>query len=210
MVYQAEGLGSRTMSFAVVGPDGRLRREEWFEGPTLSMVHDYAVTRDYVIFPLFPTLLDVERIKAGGPFWMTGYRRGPLRWNNAARRQRPRHALVPTARRPGLPRDQRMERRLARVRRFPGLRDEPVPLLSRRERDRLRPCARGAPADALDLRHVERRRTLRGDTAGADTGRPAANRRAVDCATLSLRVYGNGGPESTHAPMAVPRVRDST
>jgi carotenoid cleavage dioxygenase len=69
--YEASGDGSRDMSFCVADKDGELVREEWFQAPYPGMVHDFAITEDYVIFPIFPTIVDVDRLKAGGPHWMS-------------------------------------------------------------------------------------------------------------------------------------------
>lgn len=69
--YEVDGDASRTMAFCVADRSGRLVREDWFEAPYAAMVHDFAITEDYVLFPLFPTLTDLERLKAGGPHWMS-------------------------------------------------------------------------------------------------------------------------------------------
>ncbi len=69
--YEVDGEASRTMAFCVADSAGRLVREEWFEAPYAAMVHDFAITEDFVIFPLFPTIADLERMKRGGPHWMS-------------------------------------------------------------------------------------------------------------------------------------------
>ena len=69
--YEASGDASRDMAFCVADKDGRLVSEEWFEAPYPGMVHDFAITRDYAVFPIFPTITDLERMKAGGPHWMS-------------------------------------------------------------------------------------------------------------------------------------------
>lgn len=69
--YEVDAIASRMMAYCVADRDGRLVREDWFEAPYPAMVHDFAITRDYVVFPLFPTLVDLERLKAGGPHWMS-------------------------------------------------------------------------------------------------------------------------------------------
>ena len=69
--YESSGDGSVDMSFAVADADGALVSEEWFQAPYPGMVHDFAITEDYVIFPIFPTIVDVDRMKAGGPHWMS-------------------------------------------------------------------------------------------------------------------------------------------
>lgn len=69
--YEAEGDGSTAMALIVADRSGKLLRETWFEPPYAAMVHDFAITRDHIVFPLFPTLMDPERLKAGGPHWMS-------------------------------------------------------------------------------------------------------------------------------------------
>lgn len=68
--YEASGLATRDVAFCVADRDGRLVREEWFQAPYCSMMHDFAVTKEHVIFPVFPNTADFERIKAGGPHWI--------------------------------------------------------------------------------------------------------------------------------------------
>lgn len=69
--YEASGDASRDMSFCVADAQGRLVSEAWFEAPYPGMVHDFAITEDFVVFPIFPTITDLERMKAGGPHWMS-------------------------------------------------------------------------------------------------------------------------------------------
>jgi carotenoid cleavage dioxygenase len=69
--YEASGDGSRDMAFCVADKDGKLVSEEWFQAPYAGMVHDFAITEDYAVFPIFPTIVDVDRLKAGGPHWMS-------------------------------------------------------------------------------------------------------------------------------------------
>jgi carotenoid cleavage dioxygenase-like enzyme len=66
---EAAGLASGEMAFFVVGRDGQLVREEWFEGPYVGMMHDFVVTRRHVIFPFFPVVADRARMEKGGPHW---------------------------------------------------------------------------------------------------------------------------------------------
>lgn len=67
--FECEGDGSSTMSWIVTDPQGEIVREEWFEPPYVGMVHDFAITRDYVMFPVMPTIMDPERLRAGGDHW---------------------------------------------------------------------------------------------------------------------------------------------
>lgn len=67
--YEADGPCSRAIAYAIVGPDGALRREQWFDQPYGGMIHDFAITATRAIFPIFPTTTDHERLRAGGPKW---------------------------------------------------------------------------------------------------------------------------------------------
>lgn len=70
--YMAKGMFSRDMAYRVVDASGKLTRSVWFEMPYASMVHDFVVTRNYVIFPIFPLSASLERAQRGGP---------PLAWD---------------------------------------------------------------------------------------------------------------------------------
>ncbi len=67
--FFARGLGSRDMVLYVVDASGKLTREEWFEAPYPGLVHDFAVSREHVIFPVMPLTSSVERLKAGELFY---------------------------------------------------------------------------------------------------------------------------------------------
>ena len=69
--YESSGDASCDMAFGVADAKGRLVSEEWFQAPYPGMVHDFAITRDYAIFPVFPTIVELDRMKAGGPHWMS-------------------------------------------------------------------------------------------------------------------------------------------
>jgi len=68
--YEASGLCSRTIAYCIADKNGKLVSEQWFEGPYCAMIHDFAITEHYAIFPLFPTTADIERLKAGGEHWV--------------------------------------------------------------------------------------------------------------------------------------------
>ena len=67
--YQAKGDATTDVVFYVIGPDGKVRNEIWFDMPWPAMVHDFAVTPTHAIFPFFPMMTDLEVIKAGGPYY---------------------------------------------------------------------------------------------------------------------------------------------
>ncbi len=55
------------MSLIIIAPDGKLVRQDFFEAPYCSFVHDFLMTRDHVIFPVLPLSGDMNRAKRGGP-----------------------------------------------------------------------------------------------------------------------------------------------
>ena len=55
------------MAFHVVDDDGKLVRSESFKAPYSSMVHDFMVTREHVIFPIMPLTGSLDRAMRGGP-----------------------------------------------------------------------------------------------------------------------------------------------
>lgn len=68
--YEAGGLVTRDVAFCVADKKGNLVREEWFEAPYVALMHDFAVTHEHVIFPVFPITASLDRIKAGGHHWI--------------------------------------------------------------------------------------------------------------------------------------------
>jgi len=67
--YEAGGLCSTAIAYCIADAEGRLVSEQWFDAPYCASVHDFAITRRFAIFPIFPTTADLARIKAGGPHW---------------------------------------------------------------------------------------------------------------------------------------------
>lgn len=68
--YEAEGLATRTVSYGYADKAGNLVREQMFEVPYAAMMHDFTVTENYALFPIYPTKTDLERLKAGGDHWI--------------------------------------------------------------------------------------------------------------------------------------------
>ena len=68
--YEADGIGSTKIAYCVVGPDGGLKSEQWFDAPYCAMMHDFTITENYALFPIYPTICDAERVKAGGDHWV--------------------------------------------------------------------------------------------------------------------------------------------
>lgn len=67
--YNADGMISEHMSFHVVDRDGKLVRSETFKAPYASMVHDFMITSEHVIFPIMPLTGSLERVMKGGPVY---------------------------------------------------------------------------------------------------------------------------------------------
>ncbi|MET0290841.1 MAG: carotenoid oxygenase family protein [Steroidobacteraceae bacterium] len=68
--YEAGGICTNDVAYGIADKDGNLVSEQWFEQPYCSSIHDFVITEKYAIFPLFPTLVDLERLKAGGVHWL--------------------------------------------------------------------------------------------------------------------------------------------
>lgn len=68
--YEADGLASRTISYFIIGPDGALKKEVMFEAPYCSMMHDFTISQNYALFPVYPTTAYKERMEAGGDHWV--------------------------------------------------------------------------------------------------------------------------------------------
>ncbi|EXS71924.1 carotenoid oxygenase family protein [Sphingobium sp. Ant17] len=64
--YEARGIATRDIVYYEFSADGDKRREIWVEAPYCGMIHDFAVTPHFVIFPLLPATADHARIAAGG------------------------------------------------------------------------------------------------------------------------------------------------
>jgi len=67
--YQARGDATRDIVFYVFDSERRLVNEVWFEMPYAACVHDFAITDEWVVFPFFPLITDLEVVKAGGPYY---------------------------------------------------------------------------------------------------------------------------------------------
>ena len=64
--------GDKKMTFFVVDADGKLTQYSEFNAPYSSMVHDFIVTSEHVIFPIFPLIIDFNEAMKG---------KAPIAWN---------------------------------------------------------------------------------------------------------------------------------
>ena len=67
--YEATGLASDDLFYYVIDRDGRVTREVRLKVPYVSVVHDWAVTQDHVLFTFGGYTTDMERLRAGKIHW---------------------------------------------------------------------------------------------------------------------------------------------
>jgi carotenoid cleavage dioxygenase len=60
------GMHTGRLCYDVVSGKGDLMRSDAFDGPYPAMVHDFIVTREHVVFPIFPATVDIGRAMKGG------------------------------------------------------------------------------------------------------------------------------------------------
>lgn len=46
--YEAKGIATADICYFSIKPDGKVSEELWFKQPQLSMIHDFAVTENWV------------------------------------------------------------------------------------------------------------------------------------------------------------------
>lgn len=65
--YSVDGMLSEKMSVHIVAADGTLKSSQFFDAPYAAMVHDFMVTRDYILFPIMPLTASLDRAMQGLP-----------------------------------------------------------------------------------------------------------------------------------------------
>ena len=65
--YNAAGPLTPALTYGTVDASGRLTRLDRFDAPYASMVHDFVVTADHVLFPIMPLTGSLERAMSGRP-----------------------------------------------------------------------------------------------------------------------------------------------
>jgi carotenoid cleavage dioxygenase-like enzyme len=65
--YASSGLCSEDCTYYEVTPAGELIREVWFKAPYYCMMHDFAITEDYALFHIVPSIGSWDRLRKGLP-----------------------------------------------------------------------------------------------------------------------------------------------
>ncbi|KAH7162009.1 carotenoid oxygenase [Dactylonectria estremocensis] len=67
--YEAKGDGTPDVCYYNIAPDGTFTETVWLVAPVVAMIHDFAVTENWVLFPIIPQTCDIDRLKQGGEHW---------------------------------------------------------------------------------------------------------------------------------------------
>ncbi|TDZ68065.1 Lignostilbene-alpha,beta-dioxygenase isozyme III [Colletotrichum trifolii] len=67
--YEANGDGTPDVCYFSIDADGTFNQTVWLVAPVVGMIHDFAVTENWVLFPMIPQICDIDRLKAGGEHW---------------------------------------------------------------------------------------------------------------------------------------------
>ena len=149
--YMAKGEATRDIAYYEADASGRIVHEAWFEAPYSSMVHDWAVTENFVVFPVIPLTASPERLKAGGPLYV---------WDGSedvylgvVPRKGNRRPLVPGHQQVRLAHHERVRRRAAHPHRHARRREVRLSLVPRHHGRPVRPGEGERPTVPVDDRH---------------------------------------------------------
>ena len=67
--YEARGDGTPDVCYWTVNAHGTFGETVWMVAPVSGLIHDFAVTKNHVVFPIIPHTCDIERMKTGGEHW---------------------------------------------------------------------------------------------------------------------------------------------
>lgn len=65
--HSAQGPGSTALRYNIIDKNHTVTKTEWVHQPYASMMHDFFVTENYVIFPCLPVTIDIGRAMQGKP-----------------------------------------------------------------------------------------------------------------------------------------------
>lgn len=64
--YAARGEGTDDIAIYSFDKDGNKTWEVWIKSPYPGMIHECAISENYIVLPLIPQVMSLDRIKAGG------------------------------------------------------------------------------------------------------------------------------------------------
>ncbi|KAF2999657.1 hypothetical protein E8E13_000333 [Curvularia kusanoi] len=67
--YEAKGDGTPDVCYFAIDHNERLVETVWLVSPIVAMIHDFAITENWVLFPIIPQTCDLERMREGGEHW---------------------------------------------------------------------------------------------------------------------------------------------
>ncbi|MEO6152546.1 MAG: carotenoid oxygenase family protein [Croceibacterium sp.] len=67
--YEAEGLASNAIWIYTLDASGTVTSERRIKAPYLSMVHDIAISQNYILIPVYGMVSSLERLRAGRVHW---------------------------------------------------------------------------------------------------------------------------------------------
>ncbi|HSG33097.1 MAG TPA: carotenoid oxygenase family protein, partial [Sphingomonadaceae bacterium] len=67
--YEAEGLATNAIWIYTIDKSGKVTSERMIEAPYVSMVHDIAISQNYILIPVYGMVTSMERLEAGKVHW---------------------------------------------------------------------------------------------------------------------------------------------
>ncbi|MCL6251562.1 carotenoid oxygenase family protein [Altererythrobacter sp. KTW20L] len=67
--YEAEGLASNAIWIYTIDPGGMVTSERKLAAPYMSMVHDIAISQNYILIPVYGMVSSMERLHQGKVHW---------------------------------------------------------------------------------------------------------------------------------------------
>ncbi|KAI5357673.1 Putative carotenoid oxygenase [Septoria linicola] len=69
MGYEAKGDGTPDVCYYTFDAKRKILETAWMICPIIGIIHDFAVTRNWILCPVIPQTCDLERMEAGGEHW---------------------------------------------------------------------------------------------------------------------------------------------
>ncbi len=67
--YEAKGHGTTDVNVFEYTPDGKKVWDAWVKVPYVGMLHDFAVTENYIVLYVIPMMMDQAQMEKGGIHW---------------------------------------------------------------------------------------------------------------------------------------------